>query len=181
MPNKNTKTTYKYIVGGKIIVYSYNMPITREYDAIGEQDFTYDDIYRLTLWKVDRYPYLQESNNDVLQMLNAVKDDKILDDPKTRELLRSLLRIKGIRLPMASTYLRFRNPHIYQIIDKRVCRYLYNDVNLLNKTATKSIGKQINLYLTYLTDIRAKAAELHIDFENADRVLYQLDKDNNTL
>lgn len=170
-----------YRVDGKPVVYSYNMPVTREYDAVGERDFTYEDIYRLTLWKVNRYPYLQDSDNDVLQMLNTVKDDQILDEPKTRQLLQALLRIKGIRLPMASTYLHFRNPHIYQIIDKRVCHYLYDDVNLLNKAATKSIGRQIEFYLTYLTDIRAKADELHIAFENADRVLYQLDKDNHIL
>ena len=170
-----------YRVDGKSVVYSYNMPITREYDAVGGRDFTYDDIYRLTLWKVDRYPYLQDSSNDVLQMLNAVKNDQKLDEPKTRQLLRALLCIKGIRLPMASTYLRFRNPHIYQIIDKRVCRYLYNDKKRADKAATKSIEEQIDLYLTYLTDIRAKAVELNIDFKDADRVLYQLDKDNHIL
>ena len=170
-----------YRVDRKPVVYSYNMPVTREYDAVGERDFTYEDIYRLTLWKVNRYPYLQDSDNDVLQMLNTVKDDQILDDPKTRQLLRALLHIKGIRLPMASTYLRFRNPHIYQIIDKRVCHYLYNDKKRADRSASKSIEEQIDLYLTYLTDIRAKADELHIAFENADRVLYQLDKDNHTL
>lgn len=170
-----------YWVDSKPIVYSYNMPVTQEYDAIDERDFTLDDIYRLTLWKVDRYPYLQNSDINILQMLNAVKGDQVLDKIKTQELLQALLHIRGIRLPMASTYLRFRNPHIYQIIDKRVCRYLYNDINLLNKIATKSIDEQIELYLTYLTDIREKARELQIAFEEADRVLYQLDKDNHTL
>lgn len=170
-----------YRVDGKPVVYSYNMPLTREYDAIGERDFTHDDIYRLTLWKVDRYPYLQDCGCDILQMLNAVKADRVLNEPKTRELLRALLHIKGIRLPMASTYLRFRNPHIYQIIDKRVCHYLYNDKKRADRAASKSIEEQIDLYLTYLTDLRAKAAELHIAFKDADRVLYQLDKDNYTL
>lgn len=40
------------------------------------------------------------------------------------EILRKLLMTPGIRLPMASTILRFKNPNVYQIIDQRAYRFL---------------------------------------------------------
>jgi len=40
-----------------------------------------------------------------------------------------------------------------------------------------NIESQIELYLSYLDDLRNRCDELNIPFENADRIFYLLDKD----
>jgi len=93
------------------------------------------------------------------------------------KILRSLLdkKQKGIRLPMASTILRFRNKNIYQIIDQRAYRFLYGEDLKLKG----DVDSQIDLYLSYLEKLRIKCDDSKIPFENADRIFYLLDRDLN--
>ena len=44
---------------------------------------------------------------------------------KADSFLENVLECKGIDLAMASTILRFRNPNVFQIIDKRAYRAVY--------------------------------------------------------
>jgi thermostable 8-oxoguanine DNA glycosylase len=90
----------------------------------------------------------------------------------TRQLLVKLLGTKGIRLPMASTILRFKNSHIYQIIDQRAYRLINKDKLKL----PRNIDKQIELYLNYLTKMKKICKQKNIPFYKADRILYELDK-----
>ena len=105
------------------------------------------------------------------------KDAEEIDQELTVKILQNLLdsKQKGVGLPMASTFLRFRNKKVYQIIDQRSYRFLYGEVLVLKS----NIENQIKLYLSYLVDLREKCNELNIPFENADRVLYLLDKNLN--
>ena len=73
---------------------------------------------------------------------------------------------------MASTILRFRNPNVYQIIDKRVYRIIYGK----KLTLSSIIDKNIALYLQYLHDLKDVCQQYDIEFSESDRVLYQLDK-----
>lgn len=113
-----------------------------------------------------------------MNLLNQIsKEDKEINIDLTKKLLWKLLATPGIRLPMASTILRFKNPNIYQIIDQRAYRFL---VGIDLKNYFSNIEQQIEYYLEYLTELRIKCEEKKIPFEKADKVLYQLDKENNS-
>ena len=78
---------------------------------------------------------------------------------------------------MASTILRFRNPKVYQIIDQRVFRVLYKKQFKVSTSLSKAkVDEQVNLYIQYLSDLREACIQLNINFEDADRVLYNADK-----
>jgi len=74
---------------------------------------------------------------------------------------------------MASTILRFRNPKVYQIIDQRVYRFIYGKEL---KYSESNINLQINIYLDYLNKLKEVCAKYSIKFEEADRILYKMDK-----
>ena len=83
---------------------------------------------------------------------------------------------KGVRLAMASTILRFKNPLIYQIIDQRAYRFIYGKE--LNYPET-NINQQILIYFDYLRKLKQVCIEHNIKFQNADRIFYSMDKKNN--
>ncbi len=152
--------------------YDYQDNLTEKLDKIsGNFDQTIID--QIVLWKVNRYA---ELDNKTLTLLNKInKTDTVIDLQFTVELLKNLLNTNGIRLPMASTILRFKNPNIYQIIDQRAFR-------LINKKELKiphNQSEQIKLYLNYLSTLRDVCNQEGFDFSNADRVLYWADKNIN--
>ena len=79
---------------------------------------------------------------------------------------------------MASTILRYRNPNIYQIIDQRVYRVIYeNQILELNTyPSDKNLNFQIELYIKYLYDLSAICTDLKILFDKSDRILFMADK-----
>lgn len=153
--------------------YDYQEKLTSKLASLGG-DFTQETINEIVLWKVNRYFQLDERTTNLLNKIN--KEETRLQYDLTKEVLRDLLNVKGIRLPMASTILRFKNPHVYQIIDQRAYRFLM-DENL--KTYFSNIDQQIDYYLKYLEELRKQCNEKNIPFEKADQVLYQLDKKMN--
>lgn len=154
--------------------YKYQPKLTAKLEGLSD-DFTQEIINEIVLWKVNRY---SELDDDTLSLLNQIsKENKDIKVDFTKDLLRKLLATPGIRLPMASTILRFKNPTIYQIIDQRAYRFLRNE-DLKNYFS--NIEQQIEYYLEYLAELRIKCDEKKIPFEIADQVLYQLDKEKNS-
>lgn len=155
--------------------YKYQPKLTEKLEGLFE-DFTQETINEIVLWKVNRY---SELDDETLNLLNQISmENKEMDIDLTKDLLRKRLDTPGIRLPMASTILRFKNPNIYQIIDQRAYRFLYGkDL----KNYFSNIEQQIEYYLEYLTELRSKCDEKKIPFEIADQVLYQLDKEKNSV
>ncbi|ADQ78211.1 hypothetical protein Palpr_0049 [Paludibacter propionicigenes WB4] len=158
--------------------YKYQEELTDKLDAISS-DFNQEIINEIVLWKVNRYAKLSVNS---LRLINSISttSDKI-NINLTEEVLKSLLSEPGVRLPMASTILRFRNPKVYQIIDQRVYRFI-NSGNPLPIPANKSeknINSQIKLYFQYLEKLKHESVRLSIPFEKADRIFYLLDKDKN--
>lgn len=160
--------------------YQYQKELTKKLDSITTID--QNILNEIILWKVNRYA---DFSDEIITKLNAIsindkkeKKKQKIDEDKTREILKLLLYTKGVRLPMASTILRFINPNIYQIIDQRVFRLLYKDNTLkyTGSTSDKSIENQIEIYLKYLTDLRNACTKLGIDFKESDRILYMTDK-----
>lgn len=155
--------------------FTYQDQLTGKLDQY-EGEFDQDHINRIVLWKVNRYSLIPDKE---LELLNQVDPEaKELDEELTAKILGHLLKTKGIHLAMASTILRFRNPHIYQIIDQRVYRVLYEGKQLKTSysKSEKKIRENIELYLDYLSDLRTVAKQLNIPFEKADRYLYNADK-----
>ncbi|MEP7319397.1 MAG: hypothetical protein ABI921_11670 [Panacibacter sp.] len=157
--------------------YNYQQILTPKLDTY-DSDFSQEIINEIVLWKVNRYVAI---NSETLLLINQInKTDKVLNVELTKKILTNMLnkkKQKGIRLAMASTMLRFKNPFIYQIIDQRVYRYI-TDGNPLSSSIT-DINKQIEIYLDYLNRLRAKSDELKIPFQEADRIFYSMDKNHN--
>jgi len=116
----------------------------------------------------------------LINEINTISSWKVLNEEKTREILTSLLKTKGVQLAMASTILRFRNPNIFQIIDQRAYRVIKGEPLKLSQiketSRDETIQKQINIYLKYLEKIREKCKKLDVDFYDLDRVLYIIDR-----
>lgn len=165
---------------GIIRQFDYQELLTPVLDQLSlkENEFTQNTINEIVLWKLNRYAQL---TTECLAALNEIPyDEKVLNEEQTRNILRLLLPIDGIQLPMASTILRFRNPKIYQIIDQRVFRLLWNDENEkhnnLKYHLRKSFENQIDIYLKYLKLLRIAADEFEFDFFLSDRYFYLIDK-----
>lgn len=152
--------------------FDYQEKLTQNLDAI-DQSFDQDIVNQIVLWKVNRYAQIDVSTFGMLNRIS--RHDTKFDEGLTRELVQKLIDIKGIRLPMASTILRFKNPNIYQIIDQRVYRVLYDKTYNLSTNKTQ----QVDLYLKYLHDLKKKCSEKNIPFNRADRILYLADKAEN--
>lgn len=125
--------------------YDYQPDLTEKLDNFTES-FDQQVINEIVLWKVNRYASFDDGT---IKLLNKI-DPKAtkLDTEMTREILKSLLKKKGVQLAMASTILRFRNKNIYQIIDQRVYRIIYKNKKLKLKTHPndKNLNEQIDLY-----------------------------------
>lgn len=153
-------------------VYNYQNELTAKLDCL-DTDFDQETINEIVLWKVNRYAAI---DNDILSLINQIKkSDTQLNLELTGAILYRLLekKQKGVRLAMASTILRFKNPTIYQIIDQRVFRFLYGRELKYSET---NINEQITLYLDYLQRLKEVCSEHHVDFTIADRVFYSMDK-----
>lgn len=153
--------------------YIYQQELTKKLDCF-DSDFTQEIINEIILWKVNRYALI---SSETLTLLNKIKKSETLIDVEiTKEILTALLSTKGIRLAMASTILRFKNPKIYQIIDQRVYRFLTGHELRYSQT---DLSTQIELYLKYLKILKQSCLTYQIKFEDSDRIIYELDKKYN--
>ena len=152
--------------------FKYEPELTSKLDNFGKNDkFTRSTFNEITLWKVSRYPAITE---DIINAVNELAQYKTLNTAieSLKQALRFLLEAKGVRLAMASTYLRFRNPQVFQIIDQRVYRQVYNK----DLKVPRKIEDQIDLYVQYLRDLRTLCVKENVAFFEADRVFYMKDK-----
>ena len=154
--------------------YKYQKELTEELDSI-QSDFNQGVLNEIVLWKVNRYA---KFTDETIKLLNQIKNDSLeIDEELTVKVLDALLGTSGVRLAMASTILRFKNPHIYQILDQRVFRFISETGKELKESTVKE--KQIEMYLDYLKRLKNICFKYKIDFESSDRILYLMDKDLN--
>jgi thermostable 8-oxoguanine DNA glycosylase len=113
----------------------------------------------------------------LLDRLDALKTLKAGAHRQADSVVESLLTVHGIDLPMASTFLRFRNPKVFQIIDRHAYRALYGkDYPLYVHSPT---GRKLEIYFGYLDRLRSLCVKKGLRFEIADRVLCVFDKKKN--
>lgn len=151
--------------------------LTAELDKYQGKELKLEDINKITLWKIGRFPFITPGT---LANLNSLKDEKTLDVEKTTAVLTELLNTTGVGLPMASTYLRFINPDVYQIIDVRAFRAAFDYTKYSNAYTNNTISRVINVYVEYLQKLREIAESGYhgftTEFRNLDRFLYNFDK-----
>ncbi len=160
--------------------YRYQKHLTKHLDSY-RSDFDQEVLNEIILWKVNRYANF---NHELLEKLNKIDKDEVeIDISKTISILKLLLKTDGVQIAVASTILRFKNPNIYQIIDQRVYRILYNDRKLRDdfkniniKSKDETIDEQTGLYIKYLEDLNKACHYLNIPFSDSDRILYMADK-----
>src|SRR5438552_3897888 len=101
--------------------YKYQGKLTDRLDsATGE--FTQALINEIVLWKVNRFAELSPKLLKEISSLSKLEKGRHADAKST---LKELLEERGVDLAMASTILRFRNPSVFQIIDRHAYRALY--------------------------------------------------------
>ena len=147
-------------------LFNYQEDLTTELDKYNI-DFTEQHILKIILWKLNRYPLI---TSDHTRMLNDLKNN--YNDEKAKNSIMRLLKVKGLDLPMVSTILRFLLPDKFQIIDQRSYRILYGKE--LKFSTSKE--KKTQQYLDYLKELHLQCELYQINFCEADRVLYSLDK-----
>jgi len=155
--------------------YNFQTELAKKLDSLNS-DFDQATINEIVLWKVNRYVSI---DTETIELLNKIKkSDTELNPELTRVILLKLLHKeqKGVRLAMASTILRFKNPTIYQIIDQRVYRFIYG---LELKYSETDLNQQITIYFDYLKKLRTICDEHKVDFQLADRIFYSMDKNYN--
>ncbi len=158
---------------------------TDELDSF-DGDYDISIINKIILWKLGRGVDYDRNEDVIIDQINTLKDAKKHNDAE--ECLRLLLKLKGVRLPMASSILRFRNPAVFQIIDQRLHRVVYDKGDriaynrefkeyqrILNGKSDGKINQQCELYFRYLDDLIQLCNELNIQFLKSDRILFQYD------
>jgi hypothetical protein len=154
--------------------YAYQPGLTATLDdLIGDIDGAKAN--EIVLWKVNRYVPLGEAT---LSSLNGLASLRGGEHREGETCLRLLLGEKrGVRLPMASTFLRFRNPKVFQIIDKRAYRAVYG--TKLPTYGRGRVDNSVHLYFEYLDNLRSLARERKVRYQDLDRILYVFDKREN--
>ncbi len=176
---KKSGPSYSIEKDGKEISvpFGYLPEITNLLDGLRGKDLTRENIHQIREWKTNRP---SEITDETLDNLNKLKSLRKLDEAKTRDVLTDLLSTGGVGLPMASTYLRFLNPSVYQIIDERAFRAAYDFEPVDNYKNVKDNGTLIDIYIDYLNKLyEIEKYGYHgyrVQFEDLDRFLYDFDK-----
>jgi len=139
--SESDKSDYKKeVIKYKKEGFDYQKELTVKLDKTKSQ-FNQELLNEIVLWKVNRYALF---NSTLISEINTISSWKVLNKEKTRKILTSLLKTKGVQLAMASNILRFRNPNIFQIIDQRAYRVIKGDPLKLSQIKETSRETTIN-------------------------------------
>ena len=147
-------------------------------DSVSGLMFDQNTVNEIVLWKINRFAKLTPETMSFINSIESTRSELNVD--LTTKILENLLYTSGIRLPIASTILRFKAPHIYQIIDQRAYRYLYGKELNLQPPTKSTISSQIELYINYIMELRKLPERTGWDFCMLDRILYCKDLEFNT-
>jgi len=154
--------------------YVYQTDLTDRLDNLSGVKFNQELINEIVLWKVNRYVSL---NNEMLRKLDELSNLRNGQHYQSKDVLDRLLNTHGIDLPMASTILRFRNPNVFQIIDKHAYRAVFGEKYPLYSATPNN--RKIKLYFEYLDKLIEIAKNRNLEFRILDRLLYEFDKQLN--
>lgn len=154
--------------------YNYQPELTKRLDDLQAFEFSQALINEIVLWKLNRYVSIDKEN---LQKVEGMKHLRAGDHRQSKIVIESLLNIHGVDLPMASTLLRFRNPEVFQIIDRHAYRAVYGGNYPLYQATP--INRKISVYFDYIDELINLCKSKKLPFQSIDRILYIFDKHNN--
>lgn len=148
--------------------------LTPHLDQLPDEPFSQETVNEIVLWKVNRYVRLSPRVLDSLYRLRRLSPSQ---HRKGERVLLKLLGTHGVDLPMASTFLRFQNPDVFQIIDRHAYRAAMGKPYALH-TAT-AVNTKMVVYFKDLDTLHELAASSGAAFRDLDRILYIFDKKHN--
>ena len=154
--------------------YLYQPELTLHLDNMSNIEMNQELVNEIVLWKLNRYVYLP---CELFSRLNNLSNLGIGQHRQGEDVIQLLLEIRGVELPMASTLLRFRNPSVFQIIDRHAYRALYDRKYRLWPSTPST--KKVTEYFRYLDDLFVLCQGQNLDFRTIDRLLYVFDKEMN--
>ena len=155
-------------------LYNNQPALTPHLDNLPDKPMSQETVNEIVLWKVNRYVRL---THHVRNSMYALRTLRPTQHRHAERVLRSLLRCYGVDLAMASTFLRFQNPDVFQIIDRHAYRAVFGKSYPLHSAT--SDGIKVSTYFTYLDALRDLAVSSGAAFRDLDRILYEFDKDKN--
>jgi hypothetical protein len=154
--------------------FSFQPGLTAHLDTLPDEPFSQETVNEIVLWKVNRYVRLPTELRESIYALQSLMPG---DHRRAEPVLLSLLDCDGVDLPMASTFLRFQNADVFQIIDRHAYRAVYG-VRYPVYTATP-LHKKVSVYFRYLDLLHIVAVSHGVAFRKLDRILYVFDKEHN--
>jgi thermostable 8-oxoguanine DNA glycosylase len=155
-------------------LYKHQPTLTPHLDSLPNEPLSQATVNEIVLWKVNRYVRLTHYVRNSLYALRTLRPKQ---HRRAERVLRSLLRCHGVDLPMASTFLRFQNADVFQIIDRHAYRAVYGNP-YPHHSATPD-GTKVSTYFEYLDALHDLAESSGAAFRDLDRILYEFDKDKN--
>ncbi|MFZ0946213.1 MAG: hypothetical protein WB930_09275 [Syntrophobacteraceae bacterium] len=151
--------------------FRFQPSLTERLDRLDDTEFSQDLVNEIVLWKINRYVRLTRSLMKELDDLRTLSQG---EHRKSKSVLNRLLNTHGVDLPMASTLLRFRNPDVFQIIDRHAFRAVYGiPFKLYTATSTE---RKMDTYFQYLEELLSLCLSRSLEFRTVDRLLYIFDK-----
>ncbi len=154
--------------------YSYQPILTEKLDSLAETPIDQEILNEIVLWKVNRYVFLDKSIMERFEQLKGLNPG---EHRKSDLILKLMLKQRGVDLPMASTFMRFRNPRVFQIIDRHAYRAIFDKKYPLYQSS--SLDQKVSVYLDYLDELIALCKRKTLRFETVDRLLYIFGKRKN--
>ena len=154
--------------------YEYQPKLTVALDRLGDVRFTHEIVNEIVLWKINRYVRVDPRTLEQLDGLRAMVNGQ---HRQSDLVLESLLAIRGIDLALASTFLRFRNPDVFQIIDRHAYRAVHGRSYSLYSSSP--IQAKVKVYYDYLDHLLELCKERNSSFSSIDRLLYEFDRQLN--
>jgi len=154
--------------------YNYQPGLTEKLDTLGETRIDQEILNKIVLWKVNRYVFFDKPIMENLEQLRGLNPG---EHRKADLTLKLMLSQRGVDLPMASTFMRFRNPCVFQIIDRHAYRAIFDKKYPLHQSS--STDQKVSVYFDYLDELIALCKRKTLQFETVDRLLYIFDKRKN--
>ncbi len=151
--------------------YNYQPSLTKHLDNIEDERFTQPLLNEIVLWKLNRYVVI---SREIFEDLNTLITLTNGQHRQGQKVLENLLKIHGIDLPLASTVLRFRNPKVFQIIDRHAYRAVYGRKYPFYPSSPTN--RKISVYFNYLDKLIELCTKRNLEFRTIDRLLYIFDK-----
>ena len=121
-----------------------------------------DDLLMIAEWKAPRSAHHLKSNKSS-ELLSEVLNVATAECGLTGKKVDELVKLVGVRIPMASAILTCINPASYTVIDVKVLDALHAK----QRTITR------DLYIRYLTFCRSTAKEIGVELRQLDRALWK--------